>query len=108
MQNTILELKVKVFKSDGNPVTDKDKVSYDDGGIMNTLFQNIQVFVNDMLASRGNSLSAYTSLASYTLSTSNSTKKSRGSSYEFYTKEDGTWMDAKLAVLATETLHLAA
>ena len=49
MQNSILELKVKVFKSDGNPVADSDKVSYDDGGIMNTLFPNIQVFVNDTL-----------------------------------------------------------
>ncbi|KAK2702619.1 hypothetical protein QYM36_018773 [Artemia franciscana] len=101
------KLKVKVFKSDGNPVTDSDKVSYDDGGIMNTLFQNIQVFVNDTLVSSGNSLSAYTSFASYTLLTPNSTKKSRGSNYGFYTKEDGT-LDAKLAVLAIETLHLAA
>ncbi|KAK2728007.1 hypothetical protein QYM36_008473 [Artemia franciscana] len=52
MQNTILELKVKVFKSDGNPVTDNEKVSYDDCGIMNTLFQNIQIFVNDTLVLR--------------------------------------------------------
>ncbi|KAK2702070.1 hypothetical protein QYM36_019317 [Artemia franciscana] len=51
MRNSILELKVKVFKSDGNLVTDSDNVSYDDGGIMNTLFQNIQVFVNDTLVS---------------------------------------------------------
>ncbi|KAK2718237.1 hypothetical protein QYM36_005528 [Artemia franciscana] len=107
MRNSILELKVKVFKSDGNLVTDSDNVSYDDGGIMNTLFQNIQVFVNDTLVSSGNSLSAYTSFASYTLLTPNSTKKSRGSNYGFYTKEDGT-LDPKLAVLATETLHLAA
>ncbi|KAK2726085.1 hypothetical protein QYM36_000516 [Artemia franciscana] len=107
MRNSILELKVKVFKSDGNPVTDSDNVSYDDGGIMNTLFQNIQVFVNDTLVSSGNSLSAYTSFASYTLLTPNSTKKSHGSNYGFYTKEDGT-LDPKLAVLATETLHLAA
>ncbi|KAK2722322.1 hypothetical protein QYM36_002752 [Artemia franciscana] len=55
----------------------------------------------------GNSSSAYTSFASYTLLTPNSTKKSRGSNYGFYTKEDGT-LDAKLAVLATETLHPAA
>ncbi|KAK2722159.1 hypothetical protein QYM36_002641 [Artemia franciscana] len=107
MRNSILELKVKVFKSDGNPVTDSDNVSYDDGGIMNTLFQNIQVFVNDTLVSSGNSLSAYTSFASYTLLTPNSTKKLRGSNYGFYTKEDGT-LHPKLAVLATETLHLAA
>ncbi|KAK2712714.1 hypothetical protein QYM36_011412 [Artemia franciscana] len=76
-------------------------------GIMNTLFQKIQVFVNDTLVSSGNSLSAYTSFASYTLLRPNSTKKSRGSKYGFYTKEDGT-LDPKLAVLATETLHLAA
>ena len=86
MRNSILELKVKVFKSDGIPVTDSDKVSYDDGGIMNTLFQNIQVFVNDTLISSGNSLNAYTSFASYTLLTPNSTKKLRGSNSGFYTK----------------------
>ncbi|KAK2702059.1 hypothetical protein QYM36_019329 [Artemia franciscana] len=88
MRNSILELKVKVFASDGNLVTDSDNVSYDDGGIMNTLFQNIQVFVNDTLVSSVQ-------------------KKSRGSNYGSYTKEDGT-LDPKLAVLATETLHLAA
>ncbi|KAK2723400.1 hypothetical protein QYM36_001911, partial [Artemia franciscana] len=107
MRNSILELKVKVFKLDGNTVTDSDKVSYDDGGIMNTLFQKIQVLVNDRLASSGNSLSAYTSFASYTLLTPNSTKKSRGSNSGFNGKEDGT-LDAKLTVLATKTLHLAA
>ncbi|KAK2728009.1 hypothetical protein QYM36_008475, partial [Artemia franciscana] len=89
----------------GNTITDFEK-GQDFGS---SLKRNIQNKVRDITESMKQRGILYSKTFKYLsmIRLYRAYKKSRGSNYGFYTKEDGT-LDPKLAVLATETLHLAA